>query len=162
MSKTPRPLLLSMSLAVGLGVSLAVAAAGTALAADNPVVQRQALMDATAAAAGLSGGMLKGEIPYNPTAAKSAITTLWAVSRNYGHLFPAGSETGNNTEASPNIWKDRAGFDAELAKFTADVDKAKEVSGKDGPADLASFKEAMTPVLANCKACHKDYRLTKK
>lgn len=161
MSKTPRPLFLSMSLAVGLGASLAVAAAGAALAADNPLVQRQALMDATAAAAGLSGGMLKGEIPYNPTAAKSAITTLWAVSRNYGHLFPPGSDTGK-TEASPNIWKDRAGFDSHLAKFTADVDKAKEVSGKDGPADLAAFKAAMTPVLANCKSCHEDYRLKKK
>jgi cytochrome c556 len=150
-----------MSLAVGLGLSVAVAAAGAALAADNPLVQRQALMDATAAAAALSGGMLKGEIPYDRTAAKSAITTLWAVSRNYGHLFPPGSDTGK-TEASPNIWKDRAGFDAELAKFTADVDNAKEVSGKDGPADLASFKGVMTPVLANCKACHRDYRITKK
>lgn len=162
MSKTPRPLFLSISLAVGLGVPLAVAAASAALAADNPVVQRQALMDATAAAAALSGGMLKGEIPYDRTAAKSAITTFWAVSRNYGHLFPPGSETGNNTEASPNIWKNRADFDQHLAKFTTDVDKAKEVSGKDGPADLASFKEAVNPVLANCKACHRDYRVTKK
>ncbi|MBN8712481.1 MAG: cytochrome c [Xanthomonadales bacterium] len=161
MSKAPRSPFLSISLAVGLGASLAVAAAGAALAADDPLVQRQALMDATAAAAALSGGMLKGEIPYDRTAAKSAITTLWAVSRNYGHLFPPGSDTGK-TEASPNIWKDRAGFDRHLAKFTADVDKAKDVSGKDGPTDLDSFKTVMNPVLANCKSCHEDYRLTKK
>jgi len=161
MSKAPRPLFLSMSLAFGLGISLVVAAAGAATTADDPLTQRQALMDATAAAAALAGGMLKGEIPYDRTAAKSAITTFWAVSRNYGHLFPEGSDTGK-TEASPNIWKDRAGFDAKLAKFTADVDKAKEVSGKDGPADLASFKGAVGPVLTNCKACHQDYRITKK
>jgi cytochrome c556 len=64
--------------------------------------------------------------------------------------------------AAATSWKDRAGFDSHLAKFTADVDKAKEVSGKDGPADLAAFKAAMTPVLANCKSCHEDYRLKKK
>lgn len=161
MSKAPRSIFLSMSVAFGLGISLVVAAAGAATTADNPVTQRQALMDATAAAAALAGGMLKGEIPYDRTAAKSAITTFWAVSRNYGHLFPEGSDTGD-TEASPKVWKDRAGFDAELAKFTSDVDKAKEVAGKEGPADLASFKDAVSPVLANCKACHRDYRLTKK
>ena len=27
---------------------------------------------------------------------------------------------------------------------------------------LAAFKAAMTPVLANCKSCHEDYRLKKK
>jgi cytochrome c556 len=127
-------------------------------AADDPIAIRQDLMEANGAAAAVSAGLLKGEIPYNPVVAKEAIMALRAVSHAFGSFFPEGSEKGN-TKASPKIWQDAAGFQAALAKFQKDADAAAEASGKKGPADLAAFKTAITPVLKNCAACHHDYRL---
>jgi cytochrome c556 len=132
--------------------------ASAAYAADDPIAIRKALMDSNGAAAAVSAGLLKGEIPYNPVVAKEAIMALRAVSHAYGSFFPAGSDKGN-TKASPKIWQDAAGFQAALAKFRTDADAAAEASGKKGPADLAAFKTVITPVLKNCAACHRDYRL---
>lgn len=115
-------------------------------------------MDANGAAAAVSAGLLKGEIPYSPTVAKEVIMTFRAVSHAYGSFFPAGSDKGN-TKASPKIWQDPAGFQAALTKFRADADAAADASGRSGPADLAAFKAAVTPVLGHCAACHRDYRL---
>src|SRR5690606_14264664 len=92
-------------------------------AADDPIAQRKMLMDATAAAAGASAGMLKGEIDYNPAVANAAIMAFRAVSHTYGSFFPDGSDKGD-TKASPKIWEDMAGFQERIAKFQADADAA--------------------------------------
>jgi cytochrome c556 len=134
------------------------ASVSVAYAADDPIAIRKDLMEANGAAAAVSAGLLKEEIPYNPLVAKEAIMALRAVSHAFGSFFPAGSDKGN-TKASPKIWQDEAGFHAALAKFQADADAAAKASGKHGPVDLAAFKSAITPVLKNCAACHRDYRL---
>jgi cytochrome c556 len=141
-----------------LAVSIVAFSAASAIAADDPIATRKALMDANGAAAGVSAAMLKGELDYNPTVAKSAIMTLRAVSHSYGSFFPEGSDKGN-TKASPKIWEDMAGFQKELAQFREHADAAAEASGEDGPADLAAFKSAVTPIFNDCKDCHQNYRL---
>ena len=143
---------------IALAVSGLMLAATVAMAANDPIATRKALMDANGAAAGVSAAMLKGDLDYNPAVAKSAIMTLRAVSHSYGTFFPEGSDKGD-TKASPKIWSDHAGFEAELAKFQADADAAAKAAGKDGPADLDAFKAAVTPVFSHCKTCHQDYRL---
>ncbi|WP_459356657.1 c-type cytochrome [Roseibium sp. M-1] len=140
----------------GLTASLGLAGAA-ALAADDPIATRQALMAATGAAAGLSGGMMKGEIAYSPVAGKAAIASLRAVSLSYGDYFPAGSDQGE-TGAAAKIWEDPDGFAAELAKFSDATAAASQASGKDGPADVDAFKAAVGPVLGTCKSCHETYR----
>ncbi|MCK7612773.1 c-type cytochrome [Roseibium sediminicola] len=139
-------------LAAGLGF-----AAIPAQASDDPVAVRQSLMASMGAAAGLAGGMMKGEIAYSPAAGKSAIATARAVSLSFGDYFPAGSDQGN-TGAAPSIWENADGFAAELAKFTDATAKATEASGKDGPADVEAFKAAMGPIFGTCKSCHETYR----
>ncbi|WP_336057809.1 c-type cytochrome [Nitratireductor sp. CH_MIT9313-5] len=139
----------------------AVSLSATAVtAADDPVAARKMLMQSAAAAAGISGGMMKGDIDYNPAIAKSAIATLNAVSHTYGDYFPEGSSEGETT-ASPKIWEDGEGWQAALEKFQADTSAAAEASGKDGPADLAAFQQAVGPVLGNCKSCHENFRVQK-
>ncbi|MGN6548601.1 MAG: c-type cytochrome [Pararhizobium sp.] len=133
--------------------------AGIAVAADNPIAIRQALMDSNGAAAGLAGSMLKGETPYSPAAGKAAIATLHATSVAFGSFFPENSKTGDHTKASPKIWSDAAGFQKALEKFQSDASAAMKAAGEEGPADLASFKAAIMPVLGNCKSCHQDYRV---
>lgn len=133
--------------------------AGIAFAAENPIETRQALMEANGGAAGISGAMLKGEMPYSPAAAKAALATFHATSLAFGDYFPEDSKTGNKTTAAPKIWEDAEGFKKALSKFQTDAAAGFEASGEDGPADLASFKAAVMPVLGNCKSCHETYRI---
>jgi len=130
-----------------------------AFAADDPIATRQALMDNNGAAAAAAGAMLKDEIAYSPVAGKAVIMALSATAHAYGSFFPAGSEDAARSAASPKIWEDAAGFQAALDKLGADVEAARQASGKDGPADKAAFAAAVQPVLGNCKTCHESYRL---
>lgn len=127
-------------------------AAGSAFAAD-PSADRQTVMGNVGAAMKVAAGFAKGETPFDLVAAQLAVRTMNSASIGFGHMFPEGSETGNKTEASPKIWSDRAGFDAAVAKFTADTSGAEKIS------DLASFKQAFGGIAANCGACHKAYRV---
>ncbi len=111
-------------------------------------------MKANSGAAGVAGGVMKGEIPFDAKVATAAIRTMNAVAYTFGDYFPAGSETGE-TRASPKIWEDMDGFLAKLAQFQADTDAAVAAD----PKDLEAFQAAMGPVFANCSSWHDVYRL---
>lgn len=130
-----------------------------AAAAEDPIAARQALMGSMGGAAGLAGGVMKGELEYSPALGKAAIATANAVAVVYGDYFPEGSESGGDTTASPEIWEDPEGFAAEIAKLQEAAAAAQEASGRDGPADAEAFKAAMQPVLGTCRDCHKSYRI---
>ena len=143
-----------------LSICLALAVGGisaTALAASDPILVRQKIMKANGGAAAVSGGMMKGEIAFDAKVAKAAIRTMNAVAYSYGDYFPAGSETGMKTRASPKIWQDMAGFEAKLTQFQKDTDAAAAAE----PADLDAFKAVMGPVFKNCKGCHDTYQIPK-
>lgn len=137
------------------GLIISAMAAATAFAAGDPAVERQAMMKNVGAATGAAAKMVKGEAPFDAVAAELSLRVMNAAANGFGHLFPEGSETGAETEASPAIWSDRAGFDAAVAKFATDTTVA-------GPiADLDAFKAAFGAATANCGACHKAYRVKK-
>jgi cytochrome c556 len=143
-------------LPIAIGLFALLAAPG--FAADDPIAVRQSLMDSNGGAAAVAGGMMKDQIPYNPTVAKSVILAWDAVANAYGSFFPEGSIDPARSHASPKIWEDAAGFQAELDKFKASAVAAVKAAGKDGPADKAAFAAAAGPVLGACKSCHQDYR----
>ncbi len=153
-SPTQRPAGLKMQmektvnkLALAFG-TLAILAT-PAVAAEDPVMVRKILMQGNAAGAGLAGAMLKGEMEYSPAAGKAAIASMNA----------SEGSAEEDTTAAPAIWEDAAGWEAELAKFTSATSAAAEASGREGPADLDTFKAAVGPVLGTCKSCHEGYRV---
>lgn len=144
---------------LALAISAMALTATSALAADDPIAIRQALMDANAASAGVAGAMLKGDMDYNPAVAKAAIAQLHGTALAFGSFFPDTSKTGGDTSAAPKIWDDPDAWQSALDKFKSDATAAFKASGREGPADLAAFKEAILPVLGNCKSCHEDFRV---
>lgn len=147
-----------MNRVIALCLASCVAVATTvAVAADDPIQTRQAIMSSVGAAAGLGGGMLKGEIDFSPAAAAAALSTFNAAAFTFGDYFPEGSESGGDTEAAPTIWSDAAGFAAASDKFRSDASAA--LASK--PQTLDDFKAAFGSVAQNCKACHEDFRVTK-
>jgi cytochrome c556 len=140
---------------------LAATVASAAIAADDPIAVRKALMQGVGGAAGAAGGMMKEEIPYNPVVAKAAIASINASAQAFGDFFPEGTADDERTTASPKIWEDMAGFDTKLGELQAAAAAAVAASGKDGPADLDAFKAAMGPIFGTCKGCHETYRVQK-
>lgn len=122
---------------------------------SDPVSLRINLMQNVGAAAGISGGMLKGEIPFDPAVANGALAVLNTAALGMQGLFPADSDSNPRSSAAPNVWTDTDGFNAAIAKFISDSGAA----NKTAPADLAAFGAAFGSVAANCKSCHQDYRV---
>lgn len=137
-----------------LAVLAALLPLGLARAGESPQEQRHELMEGVGDGAKAIGGMLEGERPFDAAAAMSALQTWDHAAGVVGDLFPEGTESGYDTRAKPNIWSDRAGFDAALQAWSEAVDAAIAAD----PQDLASLEAAAGPVFQECKACHEDYR----
>ena len=129
--------------------------APVALADDDPRVVRHELMESVGDAAKVVGAMLKGEREYDAAAAAESLATFGDVAARFGDLFPAGTETGADTEAAPAIWEDRAGFDAAL-KDWSDATAAAVAAA---PATLEDAKPVLGEVFKACKGCHDTYRI---
>jgi cytochrome c556 len=140
-------------------IALAVAAlgigiAGVALAADDPVAQRQALMKSNNAAAKLAFAMVKGRAPFDPVAAAKAMNDIAADMAIFPTLFPPGSDKAPKTEASSDIFANMDDFKALAAKLAADAKTAADSAA----ISLDAFTAAYTTVGNDCTACHNKYR----
>ncbi len=136
------------------------ALSASAIALEDPIETRKILMDANGAASALGGGMMKGEIPFNPVAARAVLQTNYSVAVAFGDYFPEGSEMGD-TKADPKIWTDAEGFAAALEKFRSDSQAAlaavpEEVAGY----TQEQFQAAFGQVAQNCRGCHEQYRIS--
>ncbi len=147
-------------LAVATAATLAVSAnAGShnLVTADvnDPVTLRINIMQNIGAATGLSAGMLKWEVPFDPITAQAALATINTGALSLAGLFPAGAAENMRSTAGPAIWSDTAGFNAAMAKFIADSSAAKAAA----PSTIEEFEAVFTELAGNCKACHKSYRI---
>ena len=130
-----------------------------AFATEDVIATRKALMSGNAASAGLAGAMLKQEVAYSPAAGRAVLSSFNATAMAFGDYFPEGSDTGD-TKARETIWSDRAGFEAELAKFRTAASEGAAAGGREGPPDLAAFQAAVVPVLDTCRSCHEGYQVS--
>ena len=67
----------------------------------------------------------------------------------------SGAEAGVRTTAKPEIWSDRAGFEAKAADYAAAADRLAELAAGD---DAAAFAAQLAVVRASCQSCHDGYK----
>jgi cytochrome c556 len=139
-----------------LAATVALAGAAIAQPAD-PIATRQALMKQNGKDIGAAMKMVKGEEPFDAAKAQAIFTNMNSVAMKFGNHFPAGSNTGGNTEAAPAIWEKPAEFKAAVAKFQADTKAAMAAK----PATLDAFKAQFGTVAGNCRSCHEGFRIKK-
>ena len=139
---------------ISIFVALLVGVSLLAVAADDPIAQRQALMKDVRGGAKDIGGMLRGDAPFDADLAMQGLMAWRKAAQEFGDLFPDGTQTGGDTEALPSIWEDREGFEKALAAFG----EATEAAIAADPQSLEALKGAAGPVFNKCKACHEDYR----
>jgi len=136
-----------------LTVAACVLAASLAAAQTNPIAARKALMKANGEQAKIGAAIAKGDAPFDAAKVQTIFVTFVEAAEKAPALFPDNSKTGGKTEALPSIWKNKADFEARLAKFGADV-KAAQAETK----DLASFKAIWAGLIRkNCTGCHEKY-----
>ena len=135
----------------------ALALATTAAFADV-IADRQAVMKENGKQVGVLVKMVKGEADFDAAAVLAALTAL---NNNVQQIdvaasFPAGSDKGDTT-ASPKIWEDMAGFQAQVDKF-----KAVTAAAVAAPAqDLDALKAQVGAIGQTCSSCHETYRIKK-
>lgn len=138
-----------------LFVAIALAIATPIFAGDSPQHERHELMEKVGEAAKPLGQMLKGERDFEADVVMASFKTFDGASARFGDLFPAGSETGEDTEAAPAIWEDRAGFEEALATWADAVDAAIVAN----PQTLDDTKPVAGEIFNACKGCHDTYRI---
>lgn len=129
--------------------------AGTAMA--DPIAERKAAMKSMGLAAKTIAGMVKGKTEYNKATAMLAFATINNAAIAFPHLFPAGTETGGETEAAASIWSEAAKFKAATDAFKTAT--AASYTASAGGAD--ALKPAFMGVVKFCKGCHENFRVSK-
>ena len=139
---------LALAVVIGcLGMSVAVA--------QEPQVVRQEQMKAIGQSMGALGAIAKGEKSYDATVVQTALEAISTNAKAFPDQFPAGTETGAETEAAPPIWKNMADFTAKAEKLGAVADTLLASV----PADQAGVGAAMKTLGATCGDCHETYRV---
>lgn len=147
-----------MKLKIALAAAaVAIFGVGAAVAAGEPQAVRQEMMKQVGGAVGALGAIAKGEKPYDAAVVKASLTKLSEVGKAFPDQFPAGSETGMDTEASPKIWENMADFKAKSAALAT----AADTQLASMPADQAGVGAAMKAIGGTCGDCHQSYRLKK-
>jgi len=138
-------------------VAVIAVCAGVAIAQQDPIAARRALMKANGDQAKVGAAMMKGEAPFDLDKARAIFTAFEEAATKEPSLFPDNSKTGGETAADPKIWENMDDFKARFAKLGAD---AKDAVAK--VADLDGFKAAFGNIGKNdCGGCHEKYRIKK-
>lgn len=140
-------------LTAGIALVAALATAGAAVAASDFGKQREADMKTIGGSVGIVYNMVQGKTDFDAAKAKAALEKVAATATAFATLFPPGSENADG-RASPSIWKNKAEFDAHVAKLASDATAAAAASGS-----LDTLAPALQTVASNCNTCHKLYRL---
>jgi cytochrome c556 len=143
-------------------VAIAVVALGlsTALAQQDPIKARKALMKSNGDQAKIISEMAKGEKPFDLAAAQKAFAQFQDAAAKMPALYPDNTKDGDPSDqfnASPKVWENMTDFKARFTKFGDDA-KAAEASVK----DVDTLKAALGNLGKNdCGSCHETYRLKK-
>lgn len=143
-----------VSVKVGLSGLMVLGSVVGALAVDA-IEARQTILKGIGDDTRPVVAMLKGEAPFDLAKVKTALKTQAEGADKLPGFFPDNSRTGR-TEASPRIWAEKERFFGLYAKLAADA-RAAETS----ITDAASLKAVFPGLLADCKACHDDFRVKK-
>ena len=105
--------------AIALGV-------GVALAQQDPIAARRALMKANGDEAKIGGAMAKGEAPFDLAKARKMFAHVRGCVGEGAGPVSENSKTGGDTAAKPEIWENMDDFKARLVKLGADAKAAGE------------------------------------
>lgn len=120
---------------------------------EDAIKYRQSAFSVMGTHFGRLGAMVNGRIPYDAKVATDNANIVAMMSRLPGAGFGPGTDTGMNTRAKAEIWRDGAKFQAAYDKFLTEAAKLPAAAG-----DAGTLKTAFGATAATCKGCHDDFR----
>ena len=142
---------------MGFVIAIPGVRADGVLTAKSAAHDREELMEMAGFATKTASKMIEGKTPWDGKKAELAMRTLQAVGLAFGHKVPEGSIT-EDSEASPDIWKNMKDFQHLVAELEEHGDRAAKAASK----GLEAFKPEFEATVKYCKTCHKKYRIKKK
>ena len=121
---------------------------------EDAIKYRKAAFTVMGAHFGRIGAMASGRAPFDAAAAAANADIVSTMSRLPYAGFIEGTASGE-TRAKPEIWTERAKFDAAANKMQEEVGKL-NLAAKSG--NLDQIKVAFGAAGQSCKACHDNYR----
>lgn len=119
-------------------------------ATDPDVKARQTLMDGNGAAMGVLGGMAKGEVAFDATAAEAAKQALIANAAGTAAAF-AKNAADPESHAKADIW-------ANLDDFAKDATALGAAAAALDASSLDGIKAGLGAIGGTCKDCHSEYK----
>ncbi len=117
---------------------------------------RQSWFAMMAANFGPMGAMVKGDMPWQEDQMASYADQLAAlVTLDVMRGFADGTDKGT-TRAKPDIWENKADFEAKMDDLTAAVNALQVVANQG--TDHKAIAAAVAATGKACKACHDDYK----
>ena len=145
---------LLVALVTALGALASLPASAQFQKPEDAIKYRKAAFTVMGAHFGRIGAMASGKAPFDAAAAAANADIVSTMSRLPYAGFIEGTATGD-TRAKPEIWTERAKFDAAANKMQEEVGKL-NVAAKSG--NLDQIKVAFGAAGQSCKACHDNYR----
>jgi cytochrome c556 len=121
---------------------------------EDAIKYRQSAMALQGHHLGAVFAMISGRVPFDAKVAGEHIDVIATLNKLQFSGFVEGSDKGN-TRAKPEIWAEKAKWNAAVAKGQEDVAKL-VAAGKSG--SLEQIKAAAGGVGQSCKACHDAYQ----
>jgi cytochrome c556 len=143
---------------IGFALVGVTALSMTAALAQNVAVikQRQDHLEAMGKAVKEPVKMFKGEADFDLAKVQAALKVIQEKAAVLPPLFPDDSKVGEDTEALPAIWENKADVESRFKKLGEDAKKAEA-----GITDQETFEAQFKDVMGNCSGCHKKYRKEK-
>jgi cytochrome c556 len=144
-------------LAISLFVASGLAAAqgkSEKITPEEEIQYRQAVMVVLGRARAQLTSMVKGEVPFDATAATRTANFMNELATRSNHGFGPGTEKGAPTKADLKIWKEPTKYKgASDAMINAVGKLAAAAKSKD------SLKSALNDAGKTCKSCHDEFKL---
>jgi cytochrome c556 len=144
------------SLAVAaLALVTALPAAAQFQRPEQAVKYRQSVMTLQVTHLGRLGAMANGRVPFDAAAAQANAEIVLTMSKLPFVAFTEGTDKVGNTKAKPEVWSNRADFEAKAKAYQEEAVKL-AAAAKTG--NLDQIKAAVGATGQACKACHDAYR----
>jgi cytochrome c556 len=138
-----------------LGALASLPAAAQFQKPEDAVKYRKAAFTVMATHFGRIGAMVQGRVPFDGAAAAANAEIVAFESHLPYAGFVEGTGGTEKGQPKPNVWTERAKFDAAAKKMQEEVAKLATVAKAN---NLDQLKTAFGAAAGACKACHDDFR----
>ncbi len=138
-----------------VGLLSALPAAAQFQKPEDAVKYRKAAFTVMGTHFGRIGAMVQGRVPFDGAAASANAEVVVDVSKLPYAGFVEGTSGSEKGMPKPNVWTERAKFDAAAKKMQDEVAKLSTVAKAN---NLDQLKTAFGTAAGTCKACHDDFR----